>query len=111
TKLTLTWTDNSYGISGSVEIQRRTAATTYQMIANVSAGGQSYVDFGLDADTLYTYRVRVHRRGHSSAYSDEASGHTLTLAIASVSVYPETLVGGLPCTATVSMPVLVPEGG
>jgi hypothetical protein len=73
-QIDLTWVDNSDG-EDHFEIQRRTTGS-FSTIATVGTGLTSYSDTGLSPNTTYTYRVRAHKDGVDSAWSNEDAATT-----------------------------------
>jgi len=57
-RLDLNWSDSSRNERGFV-IERSEAGGPFEQIAEVSRGITSYIDFGLEASTNYSYRVRA----------------------------------------------------
>jgi titin len=98
--ITLAWTDNSSSELG-FKIERKTGAGAFSTIATVNANETSFNDAGLNACTLYIYRVRAYKLSTTgfieieiySSYSNEASATTTgcgispTLSISGVSTY------------------------
>lgn len=79
TQVTLAWTDNSSDEQGFA-VERSAAGAPFAEIARVGAGVTSTQDFGIAANSSYTYRVRSFGAGGLSAPSNEASTTTYTLA-------------------------------
>ncbi|MDZ7364066.1 MAG: fibronectin type III domain-containing protein [candidate division KSB1 bacterium] len=76
TQINLAWTDNSSNEDG-FKIERKAAGDiAYTQIAAVGANVTSYSSTGLTGNTQYFYRVRSHRSGSHSAYSNEANATT-----------------------------------
>jgi titin len=76
TQIDLAWADNSSNEDG-FKIERKAAGdTAFTQIAAVAADVTSYSDSGLTGNTQYFYRVRSHRSGSHSAYSNEADTTT-----------------------------------
>ena len=77
-RIDLTWIDNSASETGYKIERKRTAAGTYEQIAEVNANAQSYADTnGLDPNTKYYYRIRATNGTIDSAYSNTPSATTL----------------------------------
>jgi len=86
---TLAWTDNASDES-SFKIERKLSGGNFSQIATVGSNVTSFNDAGLSANTAYVYRVRAHKSGLNSSYSNEAtattsSGGAPMLTIADVS--------------------------
>jgi hypothetical protein len=75
-QINLSWSDNSNNET-VFEIERSTDRLTFNLIATVPAGTNSYADTGLAETTQYRYRVRATNSGGSSDYSNEAATTTL----------------------------------
>jgi len=80
TTVTLSWTDNSTGETGT-KVERRTGASgTFSEIAEVGSDVTLYTDAGLSAGATYCYRTRTYRAKKQStdysAYSDIACATT-----------------------------------
>jgi titin len=77
-QINLAWTDNASNEDG-FKLERQAAGDTiFTEIASLSANVTSYSNTGLNANTIYSYRVRAHRSGNSfSDYSNVASDTTL----------------------------------
>ena len=71
----LAWTDNSRN-EVSFRIERRKEIGGFTEIATVSANTVSYIDSGLEADTIYTYRIRAQNAVGTSGYSNTAAATT-----------------------------------
>lgn len=70
--ISLSWIDNSTNESG-FKIERSEAAPgSWAEITQTSANISSYADLGLNAGTVYYYRVRAFNPAGDSAYSNEA---------------------------------------
>src|SRR5262249_43892180 len=59
------------------KIERKKDAGAYAQIATFAANTETYTNTNLSPDSIYTYRVRAYNAGGNSAYSNEATGHTL----------------------------------
>ncbi len=76
-QINLAWTDNAGNEDGfNIEL-KISAPGTYTQIATVAANATSYSSTGLDAGTLYFYRVRAFNSTGNSSYSNEAQTATL----------------------------------
>ncbi|MDM7988103.1 MAG: fibronectin type III domain-containing protein [Smithella sp.] len=75
-RINLSWSDNSNNESGFV-IQRSPDNSVFSQIATVSSNISSYANTGLDASTLYYYRVLAYNGIGNSGYSNTASATTL----------------------------------
>jgi fibronectin type 3 domain-containing protein len=76
-QVVLSWTDNATN-ELAFRIERSTAGGAFTTIATVGADVTSYVDSGLASSTSYTYRVVAYNSVGASAYSNTATGQTLT---------------------------------
>lgn len=75
-RINLAWQDNS-ATEDSFKIERKIAAGgIYTEIGRVGANSKTFSDLGLEASTVYFYRVRAINAGGPSAYSNEASATT-----------------------------------
>ncbi len=74
TTINLAWTDNASNELG-YKVERKTDGT-FTEVAVIGPNAQSYADFGLAAQTTYTYRVRAYNAGGNSAYSNEDAATT-----------------------------------
>ncbi|MGN6554499.1 MAG: beta strand repeat-containing protein, partial [Verrucomicrobiota bacterium] len=76
-QINLSWIDNADN-EGGFEIQRSlTSGSGYVQIATVGANAAAYSDTGLNAETLYFYRVRATNYFAGSDFSSESSATTL----------------------------------
>jgi len=76
-QINLAWTDSA-GNEDSFKIERKTgAAGAFAQIAVVGANVKSYSNIGLNANTVYFYRVRAYNAGGHSGYSNQADAKTL----------------------------------
>jgi subtilisin family serine protease len=87
TRIRLTWNDNSPDEDG-FEIERRTGAEPFTLIAVVPGGQTTYDDSGLQPDVIYTYRVRAFIGGARSGYSNHATATTLGIPPAPTAIEP-----------------------
>lgn len=77
--ISLSWQDTSDNESGFI-VERRLAGGVYAAVATVPANTTTHLDNGLQADTLYYYRVKAWNSEGDSAYSPEAVAATDTIA-------------------------------
>ena len=78
TQVHLSWSDNSSSEDGfRIERCIGTGCTSFSEIFSTVANVVAYSDTGLDALTVYRYRVQAFNAGGSSAYSDIAETTTL----------------------------------
>lgn len=70
-RVQLDWTDSSTNESG-FEIERKTGAGAFDLLATVASGTTVYVDTTCDPETAYTYRVRSVNLKGESAFTNEA---------------------------------------
>ncbi len=78
-QINLSWTDKSNNEDG-FRIERRTESGSFAFVTNVAAGTASYGDTGLQATTVYYYRVRAFNAFGDSLFSNISSVSTLTPA-------------------------------
>jgi hypothetical protein len=72
----LAWVDNSTNENG-FKIERSTNGTIFTEIASLGTNSQTYQSTGLNAGTIYYYRVRAFNSAGESAYSAIANATTL----------------------------------
>ena len=89
----LTWADESAAAS-LFRIERRQADGTFQEIATVPSGANSFTDSGLPAGATFQYRVRTEGIDGVSAYSAIAAGATDGAATACDATRALCLQGG-----------------
>ena len=75
-QINLFWIDNATNEDGFI-IERKTEGESYQAIQTIPANTTSYNDTGLDAQTVYHYRIKSFNNGGSSEYSNEVRAKTL----------------------------------
>lgn len=79
--INLKWIDKSSNETG-FEVYRATSRNgDYSMITTTAANTTSYIDNGLAANTLYFYKVRAKADTSFSAYTEVASGGTLSYQV------------------------------
>jgi hypothetical protein len=83
-QINLTWTDNATNET-SYSVERSSDGTTWSQITTLGANSTSYSDTGLAGGTKYYYRVRAFNGTIASAYSNEVSATTATIALAAPS--------------------------
>jgi|GEM_PF-1642433 len=71
----VSWQDNSSAETG-YEVQRRVSGGSFSSVQTVAANATSFTDTGLDADTVYYYRVRTVSSVINSNFTAEAIGTT-----------------------------------
>ena len=78
TQINLSWTDTTSNESG-FKIERCAGAgcTSFGQIATVAANVTTYANTGLQANTVYNYRVRAYNSSGNSSPSNTANGTTL----------------------------------
>jgi len=82
--VSLSWKDNSDNEDG-FKLERKLSVTSgYSLIATLGVGVSSYVDSGLDAQTMYYYRVYAYNSSLNSLYSNEVYAQTLTNRVGTV---------------------------
>ena len=74
-EVALDWADNSSDESG-FNLERSLNALDFVQIASLPANTTSYLDNSLQADTLYSYRVRAWNSAGNSGYSQVATAAT-----------------------------------
>ncbi len=72
----LAWTDNASDENG-FNVERSTDGTNFNLIGSLGADVSSYSDNGLNASTLYYYRVIAFNGAGNSAFSNIANATTL----------------------------------
>ncbi len=81
-QMIVSWTDNATNEDGfKIERCEGVGCTSFAQIGTAGANAASYTSSGLKADTSYTYRVRAYNASGNSAYSNAASGATLTAPV------------------------------
>jgi thermitase len=73
-QIDLAWTDTSGELGYMVE--RSTDGTSWQAVADLPADSTSHADTGLQAGTIYYYRLKAYNTSGESAYSEAASATT-----------------------------------
>jgi hypothetical protein len=58
------------------DIERKTALTDYSLLRRVSSGNNLYLDFSVESNRTYTYRIRGYDLNRFSEYSDEVTVST-----------------------------------
>lgn len=81
TQLTLTWTDNASNETGFKLEYSVDGLTGWTQIATPAANVTSYTHTGLNPSSTHYYRILATNSGGDSAYSDNASGTTLTAPV------------------------------
>ena len=66
--IALAWPDSSIEEEG-YSLERSTDGQYWQMIAELSADTQRYVDYGLARHTAYWYRLTAHSQGSSEVHT------------------------------------------
>jgi hypothetical protein len=82
TKIYLRWDDKSDNEIRFV-IERKTGRGGYFPVNEVGSNVTAYLDYGLNPDAVYYYRVKAHGSAGDSAYSNEASTEALASPIPS----------------------------
>lgn len=77
TQVNLSWTDNANNETG-FQVERSPEGTTWTVIGTTTANITAGSSVGLSPNTTYYYRVRAFNLGGNSAYSNTASGKTLS---------------------------------
>jgi len=78
-QINLSWSDASFN-EAAFAIERRVAGGSYAEVGTVGSNQTSFSDTGLSASTTYDYRVLARNVAGNSAYSNEASATTASLA-------------------------------
>ncbi len=79
TSIPLTWTDNASNENGFEIARSNDGGTTYITLPTLAAvNATSYNDTSLSSSTIYKYKVRAINTGGDSAYSNVATGTTLS---------------------------------
>ena len=73
-QLRLTWADNSYNEAGFLIERRAETEDTVTPLTTVGMNITAYVDYTVDAGTIYCYRVRAFSAEEVSAASQEVCG-------------------------------------
>ena len=73
-QLRLTWMDNSYNEAGFLIERRAETEDTFTPLTTVGMNITAYVDYTVDAGTIYCYRVRAFSAEEVSAASQEVCG-------------------------------------
>ena len=73
-QLRLTWMDNSYNEAGFQIERRAETEDTVTPLTTVGMNITAYVDYTVDAGTIYCYRVRAFSAEEVSAASQEVCG-------------------------------------
>jgi titin len=75
TQINLSWTDNSTTETG-FSIEFKIGSGSFSVLTTVGANVTAFQSMGLNANTLYTYRVRATDSVNNSAYSNEDAERT-----------------------------------
>jgi len=75
-KLELSWTDNANNEDGFIILRAKSSNGTYTELSRVTANVTTYVDSGLDNNTMYYYLIRAYNNIGESLSSNIASGRT-----------------------------------
>jgi hypothetical protein len=78
-QINLSWSDVSFN-EDAFAIERRVAGGSFAEVATVGSNQTAFSDTGLSASTTYDYRVLARNEAGDSAYSNEASATTASLA-------------------------------
>ncbi|MCG8698318.1 MAG: fibronectin type III domain-containing protein [Bacteroidales bacterium] len=78
--ISLSWSDNSINETGFKVERSLSANTGFEQIADLGANAESYQDAGLQASTVYYYRVSAYNVAGDSEYSEVSSVQTTTPA-------------------------------
>ena len=76
TQIKLSWKDNAAN-EDSFKLERKDPAGVYKRIALLAANTNQFTDGGLNANTVYFYRLRAINKGGVSGFSNEAGATTL----------------------------------
>ncbi|MCC2668442.1 MAG: bpr, partial [Armatimonadetes bacterium] len=72
TSIRLNWTDNATN-EDRFEVERKVGAGQFTSLTSLLASATTYVDAGLNASVLYTYRVRAIKGSVNTSFSNTAS--------------------------------------
>ena len=75
-QINLTWISNSAGAETGFDVEKSTDGVTYFQISTVASGTVTYASTGLQASTLYYYRVRAFNTVGFSNYTNVSSAST-----------------------------------
>jgi hypothetical protein len=75
-RISLTWNDNSNNESGFTLQRSPNGSNGWANIVTIGSSVTSYLDTGLQATTLYYYRVRAYNGAKQSGYSNSSSADT-----------------------------------
>jgi len=75
TQINLSWTENATSEAG-FSIERKIGSGSFSVLTTVGPNVTTFQNTGLNANTLYTYRVRAFDATTNSAFSNEASART-----------------------------------
>lgn len=107
-QINLAWTNG--GSQNGTKIERSLDGTNFTQIAVVSGNSSTYSDFGLAAQTKYTYRVRAYNIDNNSAYSNSISATTLSNSPAVLSPSSLTFAQQVVGTSSPSQPLTLSTG-
>jgi hypothetical protein len=79
-QIDLSWTDTSNNEDG-FKIEQSTDGVNFTQVATVAAGVTQYSRSGLNAASIYYYRVRAYNPAGDSPYSNTASATTLPIEV------------------------------
>jgi len=77
--LALDWDDNSANETGFIVERRSGSSGSFSRIDSLGADTSEYTDSGLQAGSLYQYRICAYNPGGESGYSNTAGGSTLEI--------------------------------
>jgi hypothetical protein len=80
TKVILKWHDNSDNEINFV-IERRTGKSSYFPLTIIGSNKTSYMDYGLNPDAVYYYRIKAHGSAGDSSYSNVIAVNSLPSAM------------------------------
>ncbi len=81
-RIRLNWSANTDIVSGYVLERALSPAGTFTVVAEVAFGTNSYLDTGLQEQTVYYYRLRAKNVAGNSPYSNIASAKTEEMVVA-----------------------------
>jgi hypothetical protein len=74
-QISLKWYDNA-GVETGVRVERKMGNGSWSFVTALAPHAQAYVDTGLTAGMIYTYRVASFNDGGSSPYTNESAATT-----------------------------------
>ncbi len=78
TEINLSWNDNSNNETGFI-VERKTGSENYLLIDTMAANATTLIDIGLNASTIYFYRVYSFNKDGNSGYSNVGLDTTFSI--------------------------------